>query len=72
MKITDSSIEFDNVSRAATSINDTKQTIKVDSYSFANTNAKGDFRQINSVDELKELHNLGLKSARNTFAIMND
>jgi hypothetical protein len=64
MKITNSSIEFDNVSRAATGINDTKQTIKVDSYSFANINSKGDFKQINNIDDLKELHAIGIKSAK--------
>ncbi len=72
MKITKSSIEFDNVLRAATSINDTKQTVKVDNYSFSNTNSKGDFKQINNTDDLKELHSIGIPSAKSTFAIMNN
>lgn len=72
MKITDTMIEFDNVSRASTSINDSiGQTIKVESYSFANTNAKGDFKQVNSIDDLKDLHNAGLNSAKSTFTMMN-
>jgi hypothetical protein len=72
MKITKKSIEFDNVLRATTSINDTKRTIKIDNYSFSNVNSKGDFRQINNIDDLKALHDIGVKSAKNTFAIMND
>ncbi|MBA5249207.1 MAG: hypothetical protein FE834_06720 [Gammaproteobacteria bacterium] len=72
MKITESSIEFDNVLRAATSINDTKQTVKIDSYSFSNVNSKGDFKQINSISDLEALHDIGVKSAKNTFVIMND
>jgi len=71
MKITDSSIEFNNVSRATTSINDTKKTVKVDSYSFTNTNSKGDFKSINNINDLEVLHDIGIKSAKNTFAIMN-
>ncbi|CAC9569296.1 hypothetical protein [uncultured Gammaproteobacteria bacterium] len=72
MKITNSSIEFDNVLRAATSINDTKKTVKVDSYSFSNINSKGDFKSINNIDDLKALHDIGIKSAKNTFSMMND
>ncbi|WP_369177061.1 hypothetical protein [Candidatus Thiodubiliella endoseptemdiera] len=72
MKITKSSIEFDNVLRAATSINDAKRTVKIDSYSFSNINSKGDFKQINSISDLEALHDIGVKSAKSTFAIMND
>jgi hypothetical protein len=72
MKVTDSSIEFDNVFRASTSINDNvRQTIKVESYSFANANSKGDFKQVNSIDDLKDLHSAGLNFAKSTFAMMN-
>ena len=73
MKATDSSIEFDNVTRASTSINDNiRQTIKVKSYSFANTNSKGGFKQVNSIEDLKDLHSAGLLSAESTFAMMNN
>ncbi len=74
MKATDSSIEFDNVTRASTSINDNiRQTIKVESYSFANANvnSKGGFKQVNSIDDLKDLHSAGLNFAESTFAMMN-
>lgn len=71
MKTTDSSIEFDNVLCATTNINDTKQTVKVDNYSFSSINSNGDFKQVNSIDDLKELHSIGIKSAKNTLAIMN-
>ncbi len=74
MKVTDSSIEFDNVSRASTSINDNiGQTVKVkvESYSFANANSKGDFKQVNSIDDLKDLHSAGSSFAKSTFAMMN-
>lgn len=71
MKINGSSIEFDNVSSAMTSINDVQKPIKVDSYSFTNTNSKGDFREVNSIEDLKNLHRDGLESAKNTFAVMN-
>lgn len=75
MKITDSGIEFDNVTRASTSINDNiRQTVKVkvDSYSFANANSKGDFKQVNSIEDLKDLHSAGSSFAKSTFAMMNN
>ncbi|ORU89845.1 MAG: hypothetical protein A6F71_02460 [Cycloclasticus sp. symbiont of Poecilosclerida sp. M] len=74
MKIdeSNSSIEFNNVFRATVSVNDVKgETVKVNSYSFTNTNSKGDFKPVRNVEDLNGLHELGLKSAKRTFAIMN-
>jgi hypothetical protein len=58
-----------------TSINDTERTVKtvkIDNYSFTNSNSKGGFKEINSTSDLKELHNIGIESAKKVFAIMND
>jgi hypothetical protein len=44
--------------RAKTSINDTERTVKIDNYSFTNSNSKGGFKEINSTSDLKELHNI--------------
>jgi hypothetical protein len=73
MIITNNNIEFNNVNSAMSSINDTEKTInvKIDENFFMNINSKGDFRQINSTQDLKDLHKDGLESAKNTFAIMN-
>lgn len=73
MKITEQNIEFNNVSRATTSINDNNEkTITVKNYSFTNVNSKGDFKQISSVSDLEGLHDFGKNIAKNTFAMMNE
>lgn len=73
MIITNKTIEFDNVFRAPTSINDNvRQTIKVENYSFADATAKDDFKQVNSIDDLKDLHNAGSSFAKRTFRLMNN
>jgi hypothetical protein len=65
------SIEFDNVLRAATNINDIEQTIKVNNFSFNNTNAKGDFIPVNSIEDLETLHEKGIKSAKQILNIIS-
>lgn len=72
MIIKDNSIEFDNVLRAATSINDdVKQTIKVNNFSFINSNTKGDFVSINNVEDLESLHKKGERSAIKVLEIIS-
>ena len=37
-----------------------------------NANSKGDFKQVNSIDDLKDLYNAGSSFAKSTFAMMNN
>ncbi len=68
----ENSVEFNNVFRAKTNINEEQQTIKVNKLSFSNSNSKGDFMAINDINDLETLHQKGKGVAEKLLKVIKD
>ena len=64
------SIEFNNVMRSATNINDIEKSVKANNLSFANQNAKGAFVKIEKTEDLINLRARGVDSAKKVLRLI--
>ena len=64
------SIEFNNVMRSVTNINDVEKSVKANNLSFANQNAKGAFVKIEKIEDLNNLHAKGVASAERVLKLI--
>ena len=64
------SIEFNNVMRSATNINDVEKSVKANNLSFVNQNAKEAFVKIEKTEDLTNLHARGVDSAKKVLRLI--
>jgi len=64
------SIEFNNVMRSATNINDVEKSVKANNLSFVNQNAKEAFVKIDKNEDLTNLHARGVDSAKKVLRLI--
>jgi hypothetical protein len=64
------SIEFNNVMRSATNINDVEKSVKANNLSFVNQNAKEAFVKIEKIEDLTNLHARGVDSAKKVLRLI--